>query len=337
MLTHAWIIPLIPAIAFVLILAIGKKLPRGGSEIGIASVAVCFVLALVVGVGWIQRVNHPPEAAHGAEAAATATHGGDEAAAESSHGTDEATATEEAATTEGDAHSEDGAAAVTATEEEGHGDVAGAEEEHHVTPAVQRNITWLQNDGVDIKVGTLVDGLSALMLVVVTLISLLVHVFSTDYVAGDRRYTHYFAFLSLFTSSMLFFVLADNTLQMIVGWELVGLCSFALIGHWWEEKPNSDAALKAFLTNRVGDIGLLVGMIILYFAAGNTFDTITINTLANEGEIRHFLLLVASLSLITAVMSKSGQFVLHTWLPDAMAGPTPVSALIHAATMVVAG
>jgi NADH-quinone oxidoreductase subunit L len=202
---------------------------------------------------------------------------------------------------------------------------------------VQRNITWFQNEGVDIKVGTLVDGLSAIMLVVVTLISLLVHVFSTDYVAGDRRYTHYFAFLSLFTASMLFFVLSDNTLQMIVGWELVGLCSFALIGHWWEEKANSDAALKAFLTNRVGDIGLLVGMIILYFAAGKTFDTITINTLANEGAIEHFLLLVASLCLITAVMSKSGQFILHTWLPDAMAGPTPVSALIHAATMVVAG
>ncbi|MEZ5138925.1 MAG: proton-conducting transporter membrane subunit [Acidimicrobiales bacterium] len=98
-----------------------------------------------------------------------------------------------------------------------------------------------------------------------------------------------------------------------------------------------DAALKAFLTNRVGDIGLLCGMIILYFAAGKTFDTVTINTMANEGAIRHFLLLVASLSLITAVMSKSGQFILHTWLPDAMAGPTPVSALIHAATMVVAG
>ena len=91
---------------------------------------------------------------------------------------------------------------------------------------------------------------NTLMLVVVSLISLLVHVFSTDYVAGDRRYTHYFAFLSLFTASMLFFVISSSTLQMIVGWELVGLCSFALIGHWWEEKPNSDAALKAFLVNR---------------------------------------------------------------------------------------
>ena len=110
---------------------------------------------------------------------------------------------------------------------------------------------------------------------------------------------------------------------MIVGWELVGVCSFALIGHWWEEKPNSDAALKAFLTNRVGDIGLLVGVIILYFAADKSFSILDINILANEGEIRQSLLLVASLCLITAVMSKSGQFILHTWLPDAMAGPDP--------------
>jgi NADH-quinone oxidoreductase subunit L len=175
------------------------------------------------------------------------------------------------------------------------------------------------------------------MLVVVTLISLLVHVFSTDYVAGDRRYTHYFAFLSLFTASMLFFVLSENTLQMIVGWELVGLCSFALIGHWWEEKPNSDAALKAFLTNRVGDIGLLCrhDHPVLRRRWHLRHDRHQ-----HHGQRRrdqHFLLLVASLSLITAVMSKSGQFILHTWLPDAMAGPTPVSALIHAATMVVAG
>ena len=339
MLTHAWIIPLIPAVSFFLILGIGKRLPRGGSEIGLASVAVCFVLALVVATGWIGRVNHPPEAG------AVATHV-EEVVAQSEHvasGEDPA-GTAGSAAEEGHgketAAAEEGAAAT----EEGHGAEAGAAEEGghegeevHVTEPVIRNITWFQNGGVDIKVGTFVDGLSALMLVVVTLISLLVHVFSTDYVAGDRRYTHYFAFLSLFTASMLFFVLADNTLQMLVGWELVGLCSFALIGHWWEEKPNSDAALKAFLVNRVGDVGLICGVIVLYFAAGNTFDTVTINTLANEGEIRHFLLLVASLSLMTAVMSKSGQFVLHTWLPDAMAGPTPVSALIHAATMVVAG
>ena len=111
-----------------------------------------------------------------------------------------------------------------------------------------------------------------MLLIVVTIVSLLVHIYSTDYVDGDRRYTHFFAFLSLFTASMLFFVLSESTLQMIVGWELVGVCSFVLIGHWWEEKPNSDAALKAFLTNRVGDVGLLVGVITLFFAAGGTLQ-----------------------------------------------------------------
>ena len=191
--------------------------------------------------------------------------------------------------------------------------------------------------GFSIPIGTLVDGQSVMLLFVVTFISSLVHIYSTDYVGGDRRFTHYFAFLSLFTASMLFMVLASSTLQLIVGWELVGVCSFALIGHWWEEKPNSDAALKAFLTNRVGDIGLLIGMTILYFAAGRTFSIPTINEMAVSGAISQGTLTIAALCLMAAVMSKSGQFILHTWLPDAMAGPTPVSALIHAATMVVAG
>ena len=365
MLTHVWIIPLIPALSFVAILAFGKKLPKKGSEIGIASVAICLVLAVTTGIGWINRVNHPPESAHGeaaaatlegheAEATAEADHtpadATDQATTEDDHAT-EATASEDAHATE-DAHEASGEAG--ATEDEGHGteatsegdhgeaaaggeEHAEGEEEHHVTPPVQRNVTWFETGDITIKAGTLVDGLSALMLVIVTFISLLVHVFSTDYVGGDRRETHYFAFLSLFTAAMLFYVISDNTLQMVVGWELVGLCSFGLIGHWWEEKNNSDAALKAFLTNRVGDIGLLIGVSILYFAAGHSFDVLKLNTMANAGEIRHSLLLIGSLCLITAVMSKSGQFILHTWLPDAMAGPTPVSALIHAATMVVAG
>ncbi|HKY65843.1 MAG TPA: NADH-quinone oxidoreductase subunit L, partial [Acidimicrobiales bacterium] len=214
---------------------------------------------------------------------------------------------------------------------------AAEEEEVHEVEPVERSWTWFQNGGVDIEVGMLLDGPAVMMLFVVTLVSLLVHVYSTDYVAGDRRYTHFFAFLSLFTASMLGLVMAKTTLQLIVCWELVGVCSFALIGHWWEEKANSDAALKAFITNRVGDVGLLVGMITLFFAAGGTFDILDINTQALNGEIDHLALLVASCSLLAAVMSKSGQFILHTWLPDAMAGPTPVSALIHAATMVVAG
>ncbi len=368
MLSQAFVIPLIMAVSFLAILSFGKRLPKKGAEIGIAAVGICFLLAIATGVGWVQRVNDPPavehgtEEPHGEETAAEGDHG-EEAAAEGDHAEDVAPAeeehAEEAAAEEGAVagaaegeHAEEAAPAAeeshedeAAAETEGHGEEAAAtgehaaegEEEHHEVPPVIESVTWLQTGGHEITVGTMVDGLTAMMLLVVTLISLLVHVYSSDYVHGDRRFTHYYAFLSLFTASMLMFVLTENTLQLIVGWELVGLCSFALIGHWWEEKPNSDAALKAFLTNRVGDVGLLVGMTILYFAAGGTFDITTINTMANTGQIDHLPLLVAACCLITAVMSKSGQFILHTWLPDAMAGPTPVSALIHAATMVVAG
>jgi NADH-quinone oxidoreductase subunit L len=135
---------------------------------------------------------------------------------------------------------------------------------------------------------------------------------------------------------MLLLVVSDNTIQLLVGWELVGLCSFVLIGHWWEEKPNADAAVKAFLTTRTGDVGLMIGIIILFFAAG-TFDIAAINGEVLGGDISHTLLVVAASCLLIGIIGKSGQFPLHTWLPDAMAGPTPVSALIHAATMVVAG
>ncbi len=291
MLDNAWIIPLIPAASFFLILFFGKRMPKGGSEIGIAAVGIAFALALVVGGQWISHVDNPPAAEH---TAVVAEHG-EEPAAE-----------------------------------------VAAEELHEVAP-VTRSWTWWQSGDVEFKVGMLLDGPAVMMLFVVTLISLLVHVYSTDYVAGDRRYTHFFAFLSLFTASMLGLVISENTVQLIICWELVGFCSFALIGHWWEEKPNSDAALKAFITNRVGDIGMLVGVTILFFGAGESFNIVDINAKANSGEISHLILLVASCSLMAAVMSKSGQFILHTWLPDAMAGPTPVSALIHAATMVVAG
>ncbi|MCZ7628222.1 MAG: NADH-quinone oxidoreductase subunit L [Microthrixaceae bacterium] len=225
-------------------------------------------------------------------------------------------------------------------ESEGGESEAAESEGHAATKPVVRCAEWFTTGAegsTTITIGTMVDGQSVFMLFVVSLISLLVYVYSTDYVHGDRRYTHYFAFLSLFTASMLFFVLAQSTIQMLVGWELVGVCSFALIGHWWEDKPNSDAALKAFLTNRVGDVGLLIGITVLYFAADRSFSILDVNIMAAEGSISHGLLLLASVCLIAAVMSKSGQFILHTWLPDAMAGPTPVSALIHAATMVVAG
>ena len=296
MLNHAWIIPLIPALSFALILAVGKRLPYKGAEIGIAALGLCFAAALVVNVQWFHHVD---QAEHRAEVAAE-EHAGESTLLDAEHAE------------------------------------AGEEHEAAVDP-VRAHVTWWTSGGVDFQVGMLVDGPVVMMLFVVTLISLLVHIYSTDYVGGDRRYTHYFAFLSLFTASMLGLIMSENTLQLLTCWELVGLCSFALIGHWWEEKPNSDAALKAFITNRVGDVGLICGVVILYFGAGQTFDILKINQMAVSGEINHLVLLVASLSLLAAVMSKSGQFILHTWLPDAMAGPTPVSALIHAATMVVAG
>jgi NADH-quinone oxidoreductase subunit L len=197
--------------------------------------------------------------------------------------------------------------------------------------------TWWQSGGVRFSIGSHIDGLAVALLIVVTIISGLVHVFSLEYVRGDRRFTHYYAALSLFTAGMLNLVIAENTLQLLLGWEIMGLCSFMLIGHWWEEQKNSDAALKAFFTTRTGDVGLLVGVSILFFAAGRTFDAAKINEAALGGHMSHWALLMGATALFIAVIGKSAQFPLHTWLPDAMAGPTPVSALIHAATMVVAG
>ncbi len=326
MLDHAWIIPLIPALSFALILAFGKKLPYKGAEIGITALGVCFALALVTNVQWFDHVN---DAEHAAEAHATE---GDGHAVEDEHAVDEEHAVEDDPVI-AEEHAEEGEHAVA---EEGEHAEEGGHTAFSVEP-VRAHLTWWQSGGVEFSVGMLLDGPAVMMLFVVTLISLLVHIYSTDYVGGDRRYTHYFAFLSLFTASMLGLIMSENTLQLLTCWELVGLCSFALIGHWWEEKPNSDAALKAFITNRVGDVGLICGVIILYFGAGQSFDIVQINEMAVSGEISHLVLLVGACSLLAAVMSKSGQFILHTWLPDAMAGPTPVSALIHAATMVVAG
>jgi NADH-quinone oxidoreductase subunit L len=309
-LENAWLIPLIMAGSFLAILAIGKRLPeKATAGIGTAAVAACLVLSIGVGVQWVDRVDNPPEVHGTEEVHGTADVGGAGGAGEGEHAL--------------------GAAAVAGAAEEG-------DEGHEVLP-VTKSVTWFKIGSVEVEAGTLVDGLTAMMLITVSIISLLVHIYSRAYLHGDIRFTHYYAFLSLFTASMLFYVISSNTLQMLVGWELVGLCSFVLIGHWWEEKGNSDAAVKAFLTNRVGDVGLTLGVILLFFAAGNTFNVLEINGYALDEGANQTLLLVGALLLFAGVTSKSGQFPLHTWLPDAMAGPTPVSALIHAATMVVAG
>ena len=202
--------------------------------------------------------------------------------------------------------------------------------------AVEKHWTWFEFGDVELQFGMNYDFLCGVMFLVVTGVSLLVHIYSTGYMHDDKRYVWFFAALSLFTASMLFLVIANNLLQMLVGWEGVGVCSYFLIGHYWEEKENSSAAMKAFITTRVGDIGFMFGIIVL-FVAGHTFDIAALNEAAEHGEIGQSTLTIGALLLFCGAVGKSAQFPLHVWLPDAMAGPTPVSALIHAATMVVAG
>jgi NADH-quinone oxidoreductase subunit L len=198
------------------------------------------------------------------------------------------------------------------------------------------SITFFNLATFRLEIGENIDGLAAVMFVVVTLVSLCVQVYSTAYMHGDKRYTWYFAALSLFTGSMLNLVIADNLFQLLVGWELVGICSYLLIGHWWEEKENSNAAIKAFITTKTGDIPFLFGIFVLTIAAG-TANIPEIQHLAETHSIATGTLTVAAVLLFGGAIGKSAQFPLHVWLPDAMAGPTPVSALIHAATMVAAG
>jgi NADH-quinone oxidoreductase subunit L len=187
-----------------------------------------------------------------------------------------------------------------------------------------------------IPIGITVDGLAAVLLVVVTTVSLLVQIYSVGYMRGDERYVLFFANLSLFTSGMLVVVLADNLLFLLVGWEIMGICSYFLIGHWWEDPANARAAIKAFLVTRVGDIGFLFGIFVFFWAA-KSFEIERIIAGVESGAISPTTVTLGAVLLFCGAIGKSGQFPLHVWLPDAMAGPTPVSALIHAATMVAAG
>ncbi|MEN9792824.1 MAG: NADH-quinone oxidoreductase subunit, partial [Actinomycetota bacterium] len=277
-LENAWLIPIVPAVAFFLIIFLGKRMPRGGSEFGIASMVVSLFLSAMAAWQWIDRVG-------------------------------------------------------------------SVEEGTWVGPVV-RTWTWWQNAGVPLGIGLHVDGLTVTILVVVAFISTLVQIYSLEYLRGDRRYTHFFASLTLFSAGMLNMVVAENMIQLILGWEIMGLCSFMLIGHWWEDGANSRAALKAFFTTRTGDVGLLVGTSVLYFAANDwTQETLGVSGFsirglsawALSGDPSSAAITVGAVALFIAAIGKSGQFPLHTWLPDAMAGPTPVSSLLHSSTMVVAG
>ena len=258
---NAWIIPAIPAIAVVLIWALGKRLPRGGSEIGIIGMLAAAILSYVVLANYIG----------------------------------------------------------------GNG------------PLVVKQLQWFPFGlGQKLGLGIRMDGLTAIMFPVVTTVSLMVQIYSTGYMHGEKRFTWYYTALNLFTGSMLLLVVSNNLLQLLVGWELVGICSYLLIGFWWEEKANSDAAIKAFITTKTGDIPFLIGIFVL-FASTHTFDIGQIIAKAEAHQIPTITLTAAAILLFGGAVGKSAQFPLYVWLPDAMAGPTPVSALIHAATMVTAG
>jgi NADH-quinone oxidoreductase subunit L len=201
-------------------------------------------------------------------------------------------------------------------------------------------IQWFKlSDTISIKLGFLIDNITVLMLFVVSLISVLVHYFSVAYMKGDERYNRYFAYLGIFTFSMNGIVLTHNILMMYIFWELVGLSSYLLIGFWFEKKSAADAGKKAFIVNRIGDIGMFAGILILYL----TYNTFSFDQIFNSIAAGHlpfnsdFWLTMTGILLFMGAIGKSAQFPLHVWLPDAMEGPTPVSALIHAATMVAAG
>src|SRR5437667_2643506 len=272
---QAWLIPAVPAAAFVILLLFGKYLPRGGDWLAIGAIAASFVLFFPVLADLLDKVDTPGFAGGG------------------------------------------------------------------------KSWEWVQFGDFEIRLGFHVDQITIVMLAVVSFVTLMVQVYSVGYMKGDPKYGWYFTCMSIFAASMLTLVLADNLLLLYAAWEGVGFCSFLLIGFWWERRSAAEAAKKAFITTRIGDVGFLIGILLLWREAG-TFDITEIFDFAARGGFNNAdigglglsgnaYLTIAVLFLVAGAVGKSGQFPLHVWLPDAMEGPTPVSALIHAATMVAAG
>ncbi len=261
---QAWLMPAIPAAAFVVLLLVGKYLPRRGDWLAIGAVTASFVIFFPVLFDLLDHVDNPGFAGGG------------------------------------------------------------------------KSWEWLSFDSFSIRLGFFTDQITIVMLAVVSFVSLMVQVYSVAYMRGDPRYGWYFTAMSLFVAAMMTLVLADNLLLLYAAWEGVGFCSFLLIGFWWERRTAAEAAKKAFITTRIGDVGFLIGIILLWKEAG-TFNIHEIFEFARNGGYSSTYLTTAVLFLFAGAVGKSGQFPLHVWLPDAMEGPTPVSALIHAATMVVAG
>jgi len=198
------------------------------------------------------------------------------------------------------------------------------------------SMDWFSVGTTIFTLGIIIDPLSVTMLGLVTLVAFVIQVYSLEYMRGEIRYNWYFAIHSMFAAAMLTLILADNLILAYISWELVGLGSYLLIGFWYEKREAAEAAKKAFITTRIADVGLLIGIILLFKATGS-FELSTIFDIAESGGISQGTLTAATLLIFIGAMGKSAQFPFHIWLPDAMEGPTPVSALIHAATMVAAG
>ncbi|HWD60490.1 MAG TPA: NADH-quinone oxidoreductase subunit L, partial [Stellaceae bacterium] len=211
-------------------------------------------------------------------------------------------------------------------------------------PQVQTLVTWIAAGGVDVAWSLRLDTLSGVMILVVTIVSAMVHIYSVGYMAHDHSIPRFMSYLSLFTFFMLMLVTANDFVQMFFGWEGVGLASYLLIGFWYDRDTADAAAIKAFVVNRIGDFGFALGIFAVFVLFGSLdFDTVFGKAPGATHEVMNFLgwqvpaLTLACILLFIGAMGKSAQLGLHTWLPDAMEGPTPVSALIHAATMVTAG
>ncbi|MBO8165410.1 MAG: NADH-quinone oxidoreductase subunit L [Brevibacillus sp.] len=257
---YAWLIPLFPLLAFVLIVSFGRQLKETAAYLGIVAAAISFVLSVFT--FW--------------------------------------------------ARFQEGAI-------------------DYKLP-----VEWLQIGQSVVEMGFEINQLNAMMLVIVTLVSLLVQIYSRGYMHGDERYPVFYQYLSLFTFSMLGLVISPNLLQVYIFWELVGVCSFLLVGFYYFKPEAKAAAKKAFIVTRIGDVGLFIGIILLFWWTGSFDYSVIFNAIAAD-RLEPWMTTLAAVLIFVGAVGKSGQFPLHTWLPDAMEGPTPVSALIHAATMVAAG
>jgi NADH-quinone oxidoreductase subunit L len=263
LIRYAYIIPLLPLASFFINIAVGKRLPRKGDWLSLATILAGLVMS--VGIFLEVFLAYDPNFKY-----------------------------------------------------------------HVVTP-------WLTvGDRFTLNVGILVDNVTAVMLLVVTGVSTLVHLFSIGYMHGDPRYNRFFAYLSIFSFSMLGLVLSESFFFIYIFWELVGLSSYLLIGFWFEKKSAADAGKKAFITTHIGDVGFLIGNMIIFITCG-VFGYDEVFQAIGQGKLSGTLLTIAGIGVFCGAIGKSAQFPLHVWLPDAMEGPTPVSALIHAATMVAAG